>query len=69
MKIPLHFRICISIPLNSIGELLKGVLTDLCGCNFVHVKTALHAYCMHTRNHAHNLLSPDVSKNKPLWYP
>ena len=41
--------------LNTIGVLLTGVLVDLCAHNFVHTKTSLHAHCMHTRNHVHNL--------------
>ena len=45
--------------LSSIGILLKGVLTDLRPRNFVHAITALRARCVHARNRARNLSSPD----------
>ena len=44
--------------LNNIRVLLKGAFTDLCACNFVHVKTFLHANCVHAHHHACNLSSP-----------
>ena len=33
-------------------------MIDLRTCNFAHAITPLCAHCMHTRHHAHNLLSP-----------
>ena len=44
--------------LNSIGVLLKGVSIDLHAPNFMHVKTSLHARCVHACNRVHNLSSP-----------
>ena len=43
--------------LNNIGELLKGDLIHLHAHNFVHVKTSLHAWCMHTCHCVCNLSS------------
>ena len=44
--------------LNSMGVLLKGGLTHLCACNFLHVNISLRARCTHARQRAHNLSSP-----------
>ena len=44
--------------LSNIQVLLEGVLIDLPAHNFVHMKTSLHAHCVHARHHAHNLSSP-----------
>lgn len=44
--------------LNNMGVLLKGGLTHLCACNFLHVNISLHARCTHARQRAHNLSSP-----------
>ena len=52
--------------LNNIGILLKGVLIDLCACNFVHVKTYLRARCVHTRHRARNLSSRDVKRHTKI---
>ena len=46
--------------LNNIQVLLKGVLIDLCARNFMHVKTSLHACCMHACHHVCNLSSPEL---------
>ena len=46
--------------LNNFWVLLKSVLIDLGAHNFVHMKTSLHACCMHTCHRAHNLLSPEI---------
>ena len=48
------------VTLNSIGILFKRVLIDLRARNFVHAKTYLRRRCVHARNRAPNLASPDT---------
>ena len=40
------------------GELLKGVLNDLCTHNFMYAKISFCTCCMHVHHHTHNLLNP-----------
>ena len=47
--------------LNNIQLLLKSVLIDLRGRNFVRAKIFLRARCLHARNRARNLSSPVMS--------
>ena len=44
--------------LNNIGVLLKGVLFDIRGRNFGHVKISLRARCVRARHRARNLSIP-----------
>ena len=53
--------------LNNIWVLLKSVLVDLHAHNFVHLKTHLRACCVHGRQCAHNLWSPETSEQKNLY--
>ena len=47
-----------SSPQTTLGVLLKGLLTDLCAHNFVHVQISLGAHWAHALYSAHNLSSP-----------
>ena len=45
--------------LNNIEALLTDALFDLRARNFVHAKISLRARCVHARDRARNLASPD----------
>lgn len=51
----------ITLTLNNIGMLLKGILTYLLVHNFVHAKTSLHAHWVHDHHCACNLSSPECA--------
>ena len=56
-----YYIICMTVPLNKVGVLVKSVLNDLRARNFVHAKTSLRARCAHARHHARNLSSPTLT--------